>query len=142
MLGCKRSVSHLHVRLSLSPSLPLVLTHTGMHTSSIKALHSLLRLLIRKLSLGFRALAYRHLYQAFSEMCSKHGPAIYIEFTGSEGGEEGGGGGRWEVAVVLEATSANKYLSGNPSVQKQVDLNSSEIKASSVVKTWPAAALL
>lgn len=114
-----------------------------MHTSSIKAFYSLLQLLIRKLSLGFRALAYRHLYQAFSEMCSKHGAAVCIEFARSEGGEEKGGGlERWEVAVLLEATSDNKYLSKNSSLHKQVDLNSSEIKASSVGKTWPAAALL
>lgn len=77
-----------------SDSLPLFLSfsHTGMHTSSIKALYSLLWFLIRKLSLGFRALAYRHLYQAFSEMCSKHGAAICIEFTGSEGERKEGGG--------------------------------------------------
>lgn len=92
MLVCKSSVIHLHVQLRLSPPSSLSHTHTGMHTSSIKALYSLLRLLIRKLSLGFRALAYRHLYQAFSEMCGKHGAAICIEFTGSEGGEEGGRG--------------------------------------------------
>lgn len=76
-------------------------------------------------------------------MCSKHGAAVCIEFARSEGGEEKGGGlERWEVAVLLEATSDNKYLSKNSSLHKQVDLNSSEIKASSVGKTWPAAALL
>lgn len=46
------------------------------------------------------------------------------------------------AAAVSEATGDNKYLSGNPSVHKQVDLNSSEIKASSAGGTWPAAALL
>lgn len=108
----------MHVQLSLSPPLPLFLKHAGKRTSSIKALHSLLQLLIRKLSLGFRALAYRHLYQAFSKMCSKHGPTICIEFPGREGG-----GGR-ERREVAEATSGSKCLSGNPSVQKQVNLNS------------------
>lgn len=77
---------HLHLQ-PRQLSVSLSLSHSGMHTSSIKALHSLLRLSIRKLSLGFRALAYRHLCEAFSEKCSKHGPAICIEFTGNEGGE-------------------------------------------------------
>ncbi len=85
-------------------------THTGMHTSSIKALHSLLRLSIRKLSLGFRALAYRHLYEAFSAKCSKHGPAICIEFTGNDGGR----GGRWlgeeGGRVWCWGNADNKYI--------------------------------
>lgn len=59
-------------------------------------------------------------------MCSEHGSTICIEFTGREGGEGEGGRERWEVA---EPTSGNKYLFGNPSVQKQVNLNSSELKA-------------
>lgn len=45
--------------------------------SSIKVL---LQLLIRKLSLGFRALAYRHLYEALSAKCSKQGASICMEF--------------------------------------------------------------
>lgn len=81
-----------------------------MHTSSIKALHSLLRLSIRKLSPGFRALAYRHLYEAFSAKCSKHGPAICIEFTGNEGVEEGGDWERRGAVVVLGGNADNKYI--------------------------------
>lgn len=58
---------HLSHSLSLHSSPLPSLTRTGMRTSSIKALRSLLQLSIRKLSLGFGALAYRHLDEAFSE---------------------------------------------------------------------------
>lgn len=84
--------NHPSLPLSLNPSL----AHTGMRTSSIKARRSLLQLSIRKLSLGFRALAYRHLDEAFSESAVSAGPAICIEFIGKEerwgvGGEGGEG---------------------------------------------------
>lgn len=90
----KEDLMHLHL-LPRQLSLAFSLTPTEMHTSSIKAHHSLLQLSIRKLSLGFRALAYRHLCEAFCEKCSKQGPAICIEFTVGERREVIGQGRRW-----------------------------------------------
>lgn len=71
-------------------------------TSSIKVL---LQLSIRKLSLGFRALAYRHLYEAFFAKCSKRGPAICIEFKerGGRGwGDWAGHDSLWSLVVLGE----------------------------------------
>lgn len=98
----KEALIHLH----LQPRRHTLAYTRQLHTSSIKALHSLLQLSIRKLSLGFRALAYRHLYEAFSAKCSKHGPSnlhrIYREWLGGRRGEE--------VVVVLGENSDNKYI--------------------------------
>jgi len=56
---------HLHLQ-PRQHTLSHTQIHTHAHTSSIKTLHSLLQLSIRKLSLGFRALAYRHLHTTVS----------------------------------------------------------------------------
>ena len=117
----KRSLNAFAFTTQTTHSLSLTHTHTHkhtyttVHTSSIKALHSLLQLSIRKLSLGFRALAYRHLYEAFSAKCSKHGPAICIEFTGRER-EKGSDWGerdrgrRGKGGVVFGENGDNKYI--------------------------------